>query len=131
MAAHGIPRGGGVGFELFDRYDVADLARRAAAQPALAFAREAQARAGLDLVDARADQALDFLGRFGAALGERAHFRGDDGEAAGPRDLLAGGQADLQEAQGLELAGGEAVIFSSSFSKTISPLFIGVRPILA
>src|SRR5690348_9811418 len=30
---------------------------------------------------------------------------GDDAEAAGPRDLLGGGQGDLEEAEGLELAG--------------------------
>src|SRR5690606_3403118 len=28
-----------------------------------------------------------------------------DGEAGGPRDLLAGGEGELQEAEGLELAG--------------------------
>jgi hypothetical protein len=30
---------------------------------------------------------------------------GDDAESAGPRDLLAGGEADLEEAEGLELPG--------------------------
>ena len=41
-----------------------------------------QPRAGLDLLDAGADQALDLLGRFGRALREAAHLAGHDGEAA-------------------------------------------------
>jgi hypothetical protein len=41
-----------------------------------------QLGAGVDLGDRGADQFLDFLGRRGRALGQVAHFRGHDREAA-------------------------------------------------
>src|SRR5687768_2058587 len=37
--------------------------------------------------------------------GRGGGWSGDDPEATGPRDLLVGGQGDLQEAERLELAG--------------------------
>ena len=52
----------------------------------------------VDLGRRGGDQRLDFLGGFGRALGERAHFRGDDGKTparlAGARGFDAGVQGE-------------------------------------